>query len=90
MTMSSQFDAEATNLTSLNLKKPDQTTIEHMEHLLEKARAGEVRSIVYVVEYWDGCASEGYRLSPMAHRTRILGGITLLQHRLVKEINEEE
>lgn len=69
-------------LSEIKDNSPNPSTVTLLADLLEKAKAGEVRSIVYAVGYNDSCTSQGWGLDGRNDNKRLLAEIALLQHEL--------
>ena len=55
---------------------PNETLINHLEEMLEEAKAGQLRSIFYVKGWSDDCVSEGWAMDHRTTGLRFLGGLT--------------
>lgn len=58
-------------------KTPNALLIELLDFMLEKAKAGEIRSIFCVTAWDNGCVDCGWSLDPRTNPTKFVGGITL-------------
>lgn len=52
------------NITSINTARTDQQTIETLEMLLEEAKSGRLKSLIYIDEYHDGKCGSGWAGTP--------------------------
>lgn len=65
---------------------PNQTTIDMLKSLLAQAEAGEIRSILYCIQYEDCGVDYGWEIDPRGERRKFLGSLVLLQTDLAADI----
>lgn len=63
-------------------KKPHPNIIEHLEYLLEQAKAGELLGIAYLLQWKGDLVSSGWVLSSMSPR-RLVGELSYLQQEIM-------
>lgn len=63
-------------LQDINPPKPNPEVIEQLEELLERAREGEVVSLVFVAGWHGDYVSRGWAFSPRSHRRIMLSYLT--------------
>lgn len=72
-------------LKIFNNHKVNQSCVEHLEYLLERAKSGEVKSIMYVANWGDGVTS-GY--SDQQELLRMLGEFECMKHAIFMKAYE--
>lgn len=63
--------------------EPVPEVVEHLEELLAQAKRGEVRALAVVSVEPDGGVNS--RSTTQGHFWKLLGGLTVLQHRMINE-----
>ena len=69
---------------------PNQDTVSMLEKLLDEAKRGEIRTIVYFLGSESDEFYHGWSLDPRNSRRRLIGEVTLLLHDLVNNTHLEE
>lgn len=77
-------------ITDIKDRSPNQHTITHLEGLLEKAKAGELRTIITVCAWDDDAVTHGWSLDARNSRRRMLAEIVMLQHDYTVNLGLEE
>lgn len=67
------------NATDIKDRTPNQNTIDDLERLLEEAKAGELRTFVYVAGYDDDSWLHGWSIDNRNTRRRLIGQMSMLQ-----------
>jgi len=67
--------------------KPNEQVVKVLEHLLEEAKKGDLRSLVAVSEYNNDDLGNSYILEKGCHPYSILGALFVLQNLLISGEN---
>lgn len=59
-------------------RTPNQDTINHLERLLEKAKSGEIRTVIDLVGWEDDSWTHGWSIDARNSRRRMIGELTLM------------
>ena len=59
---------------------PNKDLINHLEVMLAEAKSGEIRSIIYLVEWNDRNTSNSWTIDERTARKTLLAELTLLHH----------
>jgi transposase len=73
----------ASNIVDITDTTPNPALIEYLEAMLERAKAGELRSVVFVRGYSDGVWNNGWVIDRRSDRMKMLGAVTLTQHEML-------
>ena len=73
-------------LVDIKDNTPNAELVEQLERMLEKAKAGEVRSWVSVFEWSDGSVSHGWAFDRFAARRTMVGALAECQFAVVSEM----
>ncbi|MEE9223053.1 MAG: hypothetical protein V3V40_06310 [Nitrosomonadaceae bacterium] len=74
------------NLIDIKDMTPNQNLIVALERLLEEAKAGDLRSIIYSIAYDNQGVSNGWAIDPRSHRRLLLAELMILQHDFIVDI----
>lgn len=67
-------------LKDIKDKTPNHDLINHLEAMLAEAKSGEIRSIIYIVEWNDGNTNNSWTIDERTARKPLLAELTLLHH----------
>lgn len=65
-------------LRDIKDRSPNEALIKQLESLLEDAKAGRIRTVVWVCMFDDDAVSNGWTLDPRNSRRRLLGEMAML------------
>lgn len=70
-------------LAELNVRRPNQDTIRHLEKLLEQARSGELTGLAYVAIWHGYSVNSSWVTVPFTHLRTVVGELHFLTNRLI-------
>lgn len=69
---------------------PNTLLVEALEDLLEKAKVGEIRSMIWVMEWNDNCVNHNWAIDHRTSERRMIAELVMLQHNFVDNIGLRE
>ena len=78
-------EAQPSNVVEVNLKRPNDRVVAHLEGLLERAEAGEIQHMIEAVAWWDGSVSTGSIYTSSAPMLTMLGSLMVYASSLAIE-----
>ena len=67
-------------ITDIKDRKPNPDTIKHLESMLEYARKGELRTVVWLCGWDDDSVTHGWSLDHRNSPRRLIAELTMLQY----------
>ena len=64
-------------------KTPNQELISQLESLLERAKSGDIRTIITVCGWNDDSVTHGWAIDSRNTRRRLIAELTMLQHEFI-------
>ncbi len=74
------------SLTDITDCKPNQATIDQLEVMLERAKAGKLRSVISIKAWNDDTVTHGWSVDGRNSYRRVLAEIVMLQHNFVTNL----